>query len=127
MQRLCRWGVASLLGLALVWAETPARAETWLQVSDSPIEGLESCVDTDSVHPGPDGKTAFRFRFCGVPKGVRDHRVNCAQNTSGWSSYDPDKSTWAVLDEMKDGVFREIRVAGGSPLVEAAKWVCDHR
>ncbi|MDO8379569.1 hypothetical protein [Phenylobacterium sp.] len=127
MLRLHRWGVASVLGVALAWAEAPARAETWLQVSDSPIEGLESCVDTDSVHPDPDGKTAFRFRFCGVPKGVRDHRVDCRQDTSGWSSYNPDKSTWAVLDEMKDGVFRETRVAGGSPLVEAAKWVCDHR
>ena len=127
MLRLHRWGVASGLGLALTWAQAPARAETWLQVSGSPIEGLESCVDTDSVHLVPDGKTVFRFRFCGIPEGVRDHRLDCRQDTSGWSSYNPDNATWAVVEVMKDGVFRATRVAGGSPLAEAAKWVCEHR
>ncbi len=122
-----RWREAAVSALALLCAAGSAYAETWKQVADAPIAGLESCVDTDAIGAGPDGRTEFRFAFCGLTQGVQTYQVDCRQTTASWSTYNPDKSTWAVLEEVRDGALHETRVAGGAPVAEGAKWVCEHR
>ena len=105
-------------GIMLLCATGAARAETWVQVADSPIGGMESCVDTDSVRRGPDGKTEFRFAFCGILKGAKYSRIDCGQ----------DLSAKIALDQQrKDGVFRPSLVEPTSPIGESALWVCQQR
>lgn len=97
---------------------TKVSAETWTQVADSSIGGLESCVDTDAIQRLPDGRTEFRFAFCGVAKGANPVRVDCRQDFSG-------KVT--LEQRGRDGTFRTSQTEPSAPVTQAAVWVCRHR
>lgn len=122
-----RW-TALLLTAALVCAAPPARAETWKSVVETPIRGIEGCIDSDSLRTGADGKSEFRFKMCGARAEVAyAYRVDCKQDYSKWDQPTDDKSKWAVMDGDEGKGLREMRVANDSMLAEAAKWVCEHR
>lgn len=61
---------------------SPATAENWVDVV--PNDGLDSCLDKDSVQTGADGLTYFTSKFCADDdKHNMVEAVQCSQDWSG--------------------------------------------
>ncbi|MDB5474929.1 MAG: hypothetical protein JWP49_440 [Phenylobacterium sp.] len=114
IQGLC----AAVIATAAISVAAPAQAERWVPVPGNFAEGTEICVDADSIHRGPDGKTDYLQKICWFDSGLL-MRVDCAQKLTG--------ETLAFDVKAGSHPYEREVVSGQASAAFGIRWACGHR